>query len=112
VFTWPGDEQAREETLAQAALLFHTDQGAAPARPFDRDEWSVFIGAYLRENDLTDDERLWWPLAIQYMLAMEGHWAFTGTPQEWDDPRQRSFLLALAGARSDDFPLPQVLPAS
>jgi hypothetical protein len=98
-------------TWPRAALLFHTDQAAAPARPFSRSEWSIFVGAYLREVDLTDDERLWWPSALGYMLAMEGHWAFTGTPEEWNDPAQRSFLLALASARTEDFPLPQALPA-
>jgi Ser/Thr protein kinase RdoA (MazF antagonist) len=101
-----GDFAPRILDLAQAALLFHTDQEAAPARPFDQLEWSAFIGAYLREIDLTADERRLWPAAIDYMLAMEGHWAFTGTPEEWSDPRQRSFLLALANARADDFALP------
>jgi Ser/Thr protein kinase RdoA (MazF antagonist) len=101
-----GDFAPRILDLAQAALLFHTDQDGAPSRPFDKSEWSAFIGAYLREVELTEDERLLWPTAISYMLAMEGHWAFTGSPQEWQDPRQRSFLLALASARTDDFPLP------
>jgi hypothetical protein len=101
-----GDFAPRILDLAQAALLFHTDHEAAPPRPFDRSEWSVFAGAYLREVNLTDDERLLWPSAVDYMLAMEGHWAFTGTPEEWDDPHQRRFLLALASARTADFPLP------
>lgn len=101
-----GDFAPRILDLAYAALLFHTDHEPAPARPFDQGEWSAFIGAYLRETSLTDDERLLWPTAIHYMLAMEGHWAFTGSPEEWQDPRQRSFLLALANARADDFPLP------
>ncbi len=101
-----GDYGPRLLDLAQAALLFHTDHEAAPARPFDHGEWSGFVGAYLRETDLTDDERQLWPAAIEFMLCMEGHWAFTGSPSEWDDPRQRSFLLALAGADAADFPLP------
>lgn len=101
-----GDFAPRILDLAYAALLFHTDHESAPARPFDQGEWDAFIGAYLRETDLTDDERLLWPTALHYMLAMEGHWAFTGSPEEWQDPRQRAFLLALANARTDDFPLP------
>ncbi|MEP7022581.1 MAG: hypothetical protein ABJB47_01960 [Actinomycetota bacterium] len=40
------------------------------------------------------------------MLSEEGHWALTGTPEDWDVPRQRSFLLALTDARAGDFPLP------
>jgi Ser/Thr protein kinase RdoA (MazF antagonist) len=100
-----GDFAPRILDLAQAALLFHTDHELAPARPFDRAEWSAFLGAYQREVELTDDERRIWPLAVEYMLAMEGHWAFTGSPEEWLDPRQRSFLLALARARAEDFPL-------
>lgn len=101
-----GDYGPRLLDLAQAALLFHTDQHAAPARPFDQGEWSAFVGAYLRETDLTEDERRLWPTAIEFMLCMEGHWAFTGSPGEWQDPRQRSFLLALARADVADFPLP------
>lgn len=100
-----GDFAPRILDLAQAALLFHTDHELAPARPFDRAEWSAFLGAYQREVELTDQERQLWPLAVEYMLAMEGHWAFTGSPEEWLDPRQRSFLLALARARTEDFPL-------
>lgn len=100
-----GDFAPRILDLAQAALLFHTDHELAPARPFDRAEWTTFIGAYRREVDLTDEERQLWPLAVGYVLAMEGHWAFTGEPEEWLDPRQRSFLLALARARAEDFPL-------
>lgn len=100
-----GDFAPRILDLAQAALLFHTDHELAPARPFDRAEWATFIGAYLREVELTDEERQSWPLAVEYMLAMEGHWAFTGEPKEWLDPRQRSFLLALARARAEDFPI-------
>ncbi len=102
-----GDFAPRLLDLAQAALLFHTDHAAAPARPFNQMEWSSFIGAYLREVDLTEDERLLWPTAIEFMLSWEGHWAFTGTPEDWHAPRQRSFLLALASARADDFPLPR-----
>ncbi|HXS66439.1 MAG TPA: phosphotransferase [Streptosporangiaceae bacterium] len=101
-----GDFAPRILDLAQAALLFHTDHEDVPARPFSKGEWAAFIGAYLREVELTDDERLLWPTALHYMLAMEGHWAFTGSPEEWEDPRQRSFLLALANTRTDDFPLP------
>lgn len=100
-----GDFAPRILDLAQAALLFHTDHELAPPRPFNGAEWSTFIGAYLKEVELTDDERRMWPLAVEYMLAMEGHWAFTGEPEEWFEPRQRSFLLALARARAEDFPL-------
>lgn len=77
-----GDFAPRLLDLAQAALLFHTDHDSAPARPFDRTQWSAFIGAYLGEVDLTDDERVLWPMA------------------------QRAFLLALANVRADDFSLP------
>ncbi len=98
-----GDFAPRLLDLAQAALLFHTDHYSAPARPFNRTEWSAFIGAYQREVELTERECLLWPTAIDYMLAEEGHWAFTGTPEDWH--RQPSFLLALASVRSDDFPL-------
>jgi Ser/Thr protein kinase RdoA (MazF antagonist) len=101
-----GDFAPRLLDLAQAALLFHTEHASAPTRPFDRAQWSVFILAYLREVDLTDDERALWPTAIEFMLSEEGHWAFTGSPDDWHAPRQRSFLLALADVRADDFPLP------
>lgn len=103
-----GDFAPRILDLAQAALLFHTDHDDAPARPFSRAEWSTFIGAYLREVDLTEAERRLWPTAIDFMLAWEGHWAFTGTPEDWQRPRQPSFLLALADAIAADFPLPPV----
>ena len=101
-----GDFAPRLLDLAQAALLFHTDHALAPAKPFDRAQWSAFIGAYLREVDLTDRERTLWPTAIEYMLSEEGHWAFTGTPDDWQESRQRAFLLALGNAAPDDFPLP------
>ncbi|HET9897462.1 MAG TPA: phosphotransferase [Streptosporangiaceae bacterium] len=100
-----GDHAPRLLDLAQAALLFHTDHEPAPARPFDSTEWAAFIRAYQREIQFTDDERKLWPTAIEYMLAEEGHWAFTGTPEDWERPRQRSFLLALANVHADDFPL-------
>ena len=101
-----GDFGPRLLDLAQAALLFNTDHAGAPPRPFDLAEWSAFIAAYLRETELTDDERRLWPTAIEYMLCEEGHWAFTGAPEEWQDPRQRTFLLALAQVQASDFPLP------
>lgn len=101
-----GDYAPRLLDLAQAALLFHTDHVPAPARPFDQAEWSAFISAYLREVDLTGDERALWPTAIEFMLSEEGHWALTGTPEDWDVPRQRAFLLALTGVQAGDFPLP------
>jgi Ser/Thr protein kinase RdoA (MazF antagonist) len=101
-----GDFAPRLLDLAEAALLFHTDHDSAPARPFDTEEWSAFIDAYLREVELTDRERILWPSAIEYMLSEEGHWAFTGSPDDWHSPRQRSFLLALANVRAGDFALP------
>lgn len=104
-----GDFAPRILDLAQAALLFHTDHDDAPARPFSRAEWTSFIDAYLRVAVLTETERRLWPTAIDFMLAWEGHWAFTGTPQDWHRPRQPSFLLALANASADDFPLPSAV---
>jgi spectinomycin phosphotransferase len=92
--------------LAQAALLFHTEHDPASPRPFDPAQWSTFIQAYLRHVNQTDQERALWPLAIEYMLCDEGHWAFTGEPSNWQVPRQKSFLLALAEVRAADFPLP------
>jgi Ser/Thr protein kinase RdoA (MazF antagonist) len=101
-----GDYAPRLLDLAQAALLFHTDHDAAPPRPFDAAQWSTFIQAYLRHISLTDHERALWPLAIEYMLSEEGHWALTCEPSDWQLPRQNSFLLTLAEASADDFPLP------
>jgi hypothetical protein len=101
-----GDFAPRLLDLAQAVLLFHTEHDAVPPRLFDADQWSGFIRAYLRRVRLTDRERACWPAAIEYMLAEEGHWAVTGTPGDWRLPRQKQFLLTLARARADDFPLP------
>jgi Ser/Thr protein kinase RdoA (MazF antagonist) len=99
-----GDFAPRLLDLAQAALLFHTE--AVSPRPFDDAQWPAFIEAYLRHVSLTDSERTLWPLAIEYMLSEEGHWAFTGEPSEWQQPAQKSFLLALAQVQADNFPLP------
>jgi len=101
-----GDFAPRLLDLAQAALLFHTEHDAVPPRPFDPEQWSTFIEAYGRHVHLTGPERHLWPLAVEYMLNEEGHWALTGEPSAWELPRQKAFLLALAQIRADDFPLP------
>jgi Ser/Thr protein kinase RdoA (MazF antagonist) len=101
-----GDFAPRLLDLAQAALLFHTEHEPVSPRPFDAAQWTTFIRAYLCHVNLTDQERALWPLAIEYMLAEEGHWAFTGEPGDWQLARQKSFLLALAQVRAGDFPLP------
>jgi Ser/Thr protein kinase RdoA (MazF antagonist) len=101
-----GDFAPRLLDLAQAVLLFHTEHDPAPPRLFDAAQWSAFIQAYLQHVRLTDHERALWPVAVDYMLSDEGHWAFTGEPDEWHAPRQRSFLLSLAEARAEDYPIP------
>jgi len=101
-----GDFAPRLLDLAQAVLLFHTEHEPAPPRLFDATEWSAFIGAYLRQVDLTELERTMWPVAVEYMICDEGHWALTNDVEEWREPRQRAFLLALAEARAGDYPLP------
>jgi len=101
-----GDFAPRLIDFAQAVLLFHTEHDSAPPRLFNAAQRSAFIHAYLRQVRLTDHERALWSVAVDYVLADEGHWAFTGEPDDWQVPRQRSFLLALADARADDYPLP------
>lgn len=101
-----GDYAPRLLDLAQALLLFHAEHDLAPPRLFNQPEWSAFTRAYLGYVRLTDDERALWPTAIDYLLSEEGVWALTNDPDDWRPPRERSFLLALAGIRANDYPLP------
>jgi Ser/Thr protein kinase RdoA (MazF antagonist) len=102
-----GDLAPRLLDLALAALLFHTEHEPAPSRLFTATEWGTFARAYLRHVSLTDAERAAWPAALVYMLSEYGIWALTNDADDWQDTRQRAFLLALAASAPDDFPLPR-----
>ncbi len=86
--------------LAIAVLLFHDE---VADRPFDAGQWRVFRDAYLARVALTDRERRVWPDALDYVLWEEGTWAMEAS-DEWDDPRQRSFLVNLAATPSNAYP--------
>lgn len=90
--------------LAFAVLMFHHEAAGAPGRPFDAQEWRVFRDAYLSRVDLVAAERRSWPDALDYVLWEEGTWAVEDS-SEWEDRRQRAFLVNLAGTPRGAFPL-------
>lgn len=91
--------------LAIAVLLFHNEQDGAPPGLFTRAEWLVFRDAYLRHVEPTSDELRAWPDVLDHVLWEEGAWAIAEST-EWSVPRQRAFLLDLAGTANDAYPLP------
>lgn len=117
---WPGpvptlvdpDNGGREPRLFELALvatLFHNECDGAPARLLDEQEWTRFLTAYGRHVALTPDERELWPLVLDHILWEEGTWVLEDNDEQaWADPRQRAFLLDLARAGVERFPL---LPA-
>jgi Ser/Thr protein kinase RdoA (MazF antagonist) len=94
--------------LALAALLFHNEIEDGPGRLFDDAEWAVFIGAYLRQAELTGAERSLWPAAVRYMLIEWGFWTLTDAAEigAWAQPAQRAFLHDLAGTDEARFVMP------
>jgi Ser/Thr protein kinase RdoA (MazF antagonist) len=90
--------------LALAVLQFHIEHPTSPGRLFSPAEWREFRDGYLRHVTLTDDERALWPLALEYMLSEYGVWSLIES-EEWDDPRERAFMVDLAGIEIDRFPL-------
>ncbi len=101
-----GERLPRLLDLALAALLFHTEQPTAPGAPFDPPHWQAFVTAYLEHVTLTAAERRLWPDALDYMLWEWGSWVIADADDDdWAQPRQRDFLLALAATTRADFPL-------
>lgn len=99
------DRAPRLLDLALAAMQFHIEHDAAPARMFNASEWEAFIGGYARWVELTDVERDLWPVAVDYMLSEYGVWSLIESDQ-WDDPHERALQIDLARASADRFPLP------
>lgn len=91
--------------LALAAMQFHIEHVPAPGRMFNAAEWTAFIGGYSEFIELTETERKLWPEAVEYMLSEYGVWSLIESDQ-WEDPREGPFMIDLAGATADRFPLP------
>lgn len=92
--------------LAFAALQFHTEHSPAPARTFIAEEWEAFASGYLRHVELTTQERQLWPTVVDYALSEESVWTLIDS-DDWDDAREREFLLDLAAAGPERFELPR-----
>jgi spectinomycin phosphotransferase len=92
--------------LALALILFHNESAGAPGRLFTVREWQLFLGAYLANVTLTEDERRLWPQAIDHMLWDEGNWTLNDSDDTaWANERQAAFLLCLAQFRPDQYTL-------
>ncbi|GAA1137245.1 phosphotransferase enzyme family protein [Ornithinicoccus hortensis] len=102
-----GGVEPRLFDLALAVVLFHNECDGAPGRLFTAAEWQTFATAYLGQVELTPAERELWPAALDHMFWEEGSWALEDNDaQAWADPRQRAFLLDLAAAGPERYPLP------
>lgn len=101
-----GGREPRLFELAFVATLFHTECDGAPARLLTEQEWRMFLQGYARHVQLTEAEHELWPLVFDHILWEEGTWVLEDTDEEgWADPRQRAYLLDLARASADRFPL-------
>lgn len=104
-----GGHEPRLFELAFVATLFHNECDGAPGRLLDAGEWSRFLTGYARHVELTEAERELWPLVLDHILWEEGTWVLEDNDEAaWADSRQRAYLLDLARASVDRFPL---LPA-
>lgn len=102
-----GGLEPRLFDLALAVVLFHNECDGAPGRLFTATEWQTFVSAYLGQVELTPAERELWPAALDHMFWEEGSWVLEDNDaQAWADPRQRAFLLDLAAADPERYPLP------
>ncbi|NED96327.1 aminoglycoside phosphotransferase family protein [Phytoactinopolyspora alkaliphila] len=99
------DHGPRLFDLAFAALQFHSEHPGAPSRTFDVREWTIFTTSYQRHVQLTPLERELWPTVVEYVLSEESVWTLVES-DDWDDERERAFLLDLAQADAARFPLP------
>ncbi|WP_162802128.1 phosphotransferase enzyme family protein [Ornithinimicrobium murale] len=108
-----GGHEPRLFELALVAALFHNECDGAPARLLTRQEWSRFLTGYTRHVELTAAELELWPLVLDHILWEEGTWVLEDNDEAaWADPRQRGYLLGLARANVDRFPLlPSATPA-
>ena len=82
--------------LAIAALLFHDDRASAPPRLFTRPEWRAFLAGYGRTVVLDAAERAAWPDALRLAWLDQAVWLLGNAGTGWRQPRERSFLQALA----------------
>ncbi|USQ77503.1 phosphotransferase enzyme family protein [Ornithinimicrobium cryptoxanthini] len=102
-----GGREPRLFELAFVATLFHNECDDAPARLLNQQEWSLFLTGYGRHVQLTSAELELWPLVLDHILWEEGTWVLEDNDDRaWADPRQRGYLLDLARATVDRFPLP------
>lgn len=102
-----GGLEPRIFDLALALTLFHNECPGAPGRLFTAEEWQTFAGAYARHVQFSEAERELWPAALDHMLWEEGTWVLEDNDDAaWADPRQRAFLLDLAAANPERYPLP------
>ncbi len=102
-----GGVEPRLFELAFVATMFHNECDGAPGRLLSAQEWVRFLTGYGRHVQLTTAERELWPLVFDHILWEEGTWALEDNDEiAWADPRQRAYLLDLAGASVDRFPLP------
>ncbi|MGI5489745.1 phosphotransferase [Microtetraspora malaysiensis] len=93
--------------LALSALLFHYESAGSPPRLFTSSEWAVFLAAYRRHVELTDNEIALWPTALRYMLLEWGTWTLIDAAEwdDWNDPHKQAFLIDLATVDIARFPL-------
>lgn len=101
-----GGREPRLFELAFVATLFHNECDGAPARLLTEQEWGLFLQGYGRHVRLTEAEHELWPLVFDHILWEEGTWVLEDNDEAaWADPRQRAYLLDLARASADRFPL-------
>lgn len=102
-----GGLEPRLFDLALALTLFHNECPDAPGRLFTAEEWRTFAAAYFRHVQWSKAERDLWPAALDHMLWEEGTWVLEDNDEAaWADARQRAFLLDLAAAGPERYPLP------
>lgn len=84
--------------LALSLILFNNEHSSASARLFTKNEWAIFLKAYLKHVTLTSVEKKNWPSVLEFMRLEEGLWLLIHDIDGWKDPHQGCFLRNLLNA--------------
>lgn len=91
--------------LAIAALLFHNDSPAAPARLWSTEEWKAFMSGYGRHIRLTPQEQSQWASVLRLAWLDQGVWLAGNFPEGWANAKEQKYLYDLATINLDRFRL-------
>lgn len=81
--------------LALVLLLFNNELASAPDRTFTKQQWHLFLSGYGESVDLSLEEKINWPKALEHVFLDEVMWLMADVEEDWQNQAQRSLFDSL-----------------